>query len=259
VPRELRHGPAAGIRSQLERYSSLFDAVEINSTFYRAHRSRTFERWARSVPEDFRFTLKLPREISHKRRLVGCADLVATFLDESAALGEKRAVLLLQLPPSFSFDPAVCAPFFEAVREQYAGKLACEPRHPTWFGQGPSAVLCSYAIARVAADPAVVPEAAEPAGGRDFVYYRLHGSPRTYYSGYSESYLSGLRDKLETLPAENTAWCIFDNTALGAAAHDGLALRSLLSMRNQVELSRDWSESVAWEKRQRTDDPNDCD
>jgi uncharacterized protein YecE (DUF72 family) len=80
-------------------------------------------------------------------------------------------------------------------------------------------------VARVAADPAVVPAAAEPGGWASTAYYRLHGSPRMYYSAYDAMYLSALAQRLEThRRAGVTAWCIFDNTAHGAAIGNALDL-----------------------------------
>ena len=82
----------------LSRYSGRFPAVEINSSFYRPHRPATYARWASETPDGFAFSLKIPKEITHTRRLVGIDDPLARFLDESSALGPKRGPLLVQLP-----------------------------------------------------------------------------------------------------------------------------------------------------------------
>src|SRR3982750_4264845 len=83
--------------SSLERYAARFSGVEINSSFHRRHRPVTWEKWAESTPPEFKFAVKLPKEISHQRKLVDCGDLLAAFVDEIEGLGEKLAVLLLQL------------------------------------------------------------------------------------------------------------------------------------------------------------------
>ena len=111
----------AGPGSQLERYASVFSCVEINSSFYRPHRTTTYDRWARSVPEDFRFSLKLPKTITHERRLSDCENLLAAFLDASSALGVKRDVLLAQLPPTFGFDEKIAERFFAMFRRRDSG------------------------------------------------------------------------------------------------------------------------------------------
>ena len=227
IPRDLRERfPAEGTR--LERYATAFTCAEINSSFYRPHRRATYERWAASVPDDFAFALKLPKEITHTRRFAGCAEPLERFFDESAGLGAKRAVVLVQLPPSFAFDAALASAFFAELRERYDGGLACEPRHPTWFEPGAGALLGVHRIARVAADPAILPAAAEPGGWGGLRYYRLHGSPRTYWSAYEPERLAGFATSLRGHAAGAPVWCIFDNTAMDAATGNAFTLREML-------------------------------
>ena len=217
----------AGAGTQLERYARVFSCVEINSSFYRPHRRSTYERWAASVPAGFRFSLKLPKEITHTRRLANIADPLARFLDASSGLARKRDVILVQLPPSLAYDDALAASFLEHLSCGYAGRIACEPRHPSWFSAQADTRLASFGIARVAADPAVVPDAARPGGAAGWSYLRLHGSPRTYYSGYDDARLAVLAADVRA--HGKSAWCIFDNTAAGAATGDALRLEEMLS------------------------------
>jgi uncharacterized protein YecE (DUF72 family) len=214
--------------SHLQRYASRFAAVEINSSFYRAHRRSTYERWGASVPEDFRFAVKLPRAITHEQRLVACDVLLDVFLDEVRGLGDRLGPLLVQLPPSLSFDAGHADEFFADLRLRHPGAVVCEPRHATWFAPDAEALMRSYEIARVGADPARLPAAAEPGGWSGLAYYRLHGSPRMYYSAYQPGYLARLAETLrERASAGVPVWCIFDNTTLGAATGDALeTLRS---------------------------------
>ena len=218
-------GEFPGAGSHLERYAQRLPAVEINSSFYRPHRPATYERWARSVPEGFRFAVKLPREITHARRLVGTAGPLTRFLSDASALGDKLGPLLVQLPPSLSFAESVAAAFFGALRAHFGGQVACEPRHPTWFADGAAVLLRHFEVARVAADPARVPRAAEPGGWPGLVYYRLHGSPEMYYSAYGPEYLGTLAEAIAAVVSRAGAvWCIFDNTARGEAARNALDL-----------------------------------
>jgi uncharacterized protein YecE (DUF72 family) len=212
--------------SRLERYSRLFSCVEINSSFYRPHRPATYARWAAAVPGDFRFSLKVPKEITHVRRMVNVSDLVDQFLDETAHLGKKRAALLVQLPPSFAYDPATVPPFFAALHERFDGLVVCEPRHTSWFTPPVDDILRNLRIARVAADPALVPAAGLPGGWDGFVYLRLHGAPRMYYSSYDRSSLEARAAQLRK--CTSPAWCIFDNTALGAGTANALDLERLM-------------------------------
>jgi uncharacterized protein YecE (DUF72 family) len=218
---------AAG--SHLERYASRFDAVEINSSFHRPHRPATYERWSASVPSSFRFSVKLPKTITHGLRLRDAGELLAAFLAEAAGLGDKLGCLLVQLPPSLSLEPAVAADFFADLRACSSVPVACEPRHASWFDAEADDLLRELGVARVAADPARVPPAAEPGGWRGMSYYRLHGSPRMYYSAYPEEYLDALSSRIQAdAAARRAVWCIFDNTTLGAATPNALDLRSRL-------------------------------
>src|SRR4051794_10397874 len=90
--------------SHLERYGAVFNAVEINSSFYRPHRIATYERWAATVPEDFRFAIKVPKSVTHERRLKDTGDLLDQFVSEVTGLGPKLGPLLVQLPPSLAFE-----------------------------------------------------------------------------------------------------------------------------------------------------------
>jgi uncharacterized protein YecE (DUF72 family) len=225
--RDAAHFASEG--SALERYAGTFRGVEINSSFHRPHRPSTWQRWAESVPRDFRFAVKLPKAISHEKKLAGCDELVARFLDEVSLLGDKLAILLLQLPPKLAFDPASVEPFLADLLPRTPARLVCEPRHPSWFEPGPDALLSRLGIPRVAADPARVPVAALPGGWRGLSYFRLHGSPRMYRSSYEDgrldAYAASIRGELE---AGGAAWCMFDNTASSAATGDALSLMAKL-------------------------------
>ncbi len=214
--------------SHLERYAGRFPAVEINSSFYRPHRPATYTRWAASAPLGFRFAVKVPREITHGHRLADPEEALDRFLGECGALEDALGPLLVQLPPSLAFDGAVAASFFAALRERFAGDVVCEPRHPSWFRPEAQQVLVGHQVARVAADPPAVPSAAQPGGWGGLVYYRLHGAPRVYYSAYSEAYLAALATTLREAARSAPVWCIFDNTAEGAATDDALAVMERL-------------------------------
>lgn len=215
--------------TSLQRYSSRFDGAEINSSFHRPHRRSTWQRWADSVPEAFRFSVKLPKTITHGAKLANCEAMLDAHLADAGALGAKLAVHLMQLPPSLGFDPEVAAGFFEILRSRTLAVIACEPRHASWFSGEAEALLRCWQVARVAADPARVPDAALPGGWSGLIYYRLHGSPIVYRSSYD---LKRLRAYAESLRSAEQAWCIFDNTASSAATGNALILKRLLYERS---------------------------
>jgi uncharacterized protein YecE (DUF72 family) len=225
-PQQRRFPPG---ESLLARYSRVLPAVEINSTFYRPHRADTFERWARTVPRAFRFSVKVPGAITHERRLVGSARLLDSFLANLQPLGTRLGCLLVQLPPSLAFDARVVRAFLTVLRKRFERGVALEPRHASWFGSRADQLLVDFEVARVAADPPRAEGDGEPAGWRGLAYYRLHGSPRIYYSAYDQARLEAMADRLRVLRRRRIpTWCIFDNTTLGAATGDALSMNETL-------------------------------
>lgn len=219
--------------SHLERYASVFNAAEINSSFYRSHQPQTYARWASSVPAEFRFSVKVPREISHLRRLRACAKPLARFLDEVGGLGSRLGVLLIQLPPSLAFDRRVVRTFFGLLRRHYGGDAVVEPRNLSWFAAAVEPVLDEFAIGRVASDPAICAAAAIPIARSGLAYWRLHGSPRMYFSRYDDDALRALAERIADEPATQR-WCLFDNTAHGHATADALRLIRLTTPRTRI-------------------------
>ncbi|MES2609163.1 MAG: DUF72 domain-containing protein [Pseudomonadota bacterium] len=229
LPRASQHrfastGPAG---SHLERYARNLPAVEINSSFYRPHQRTTYQRWAAATPPAFRFCAKLPRSITHTARLKDAEPLLQVFLDQVAGLGERLGCLLVQLPPSLSLDMPVADAFLGGLRRLHAkGGVAVEPRHASWFTPEGDALLAHWRAARVLADPVLHDPGRAPGGWPGLVYCRLHGSPRVYYSAYDAALISALALRLQAATREaGSVWCIFDNTASGAAAQNALDLR----------------------------------
>jgi uncharacterized protein YecE (DUF72 family) len=216
--------PGAG--THLQRYARRLNAAEINTSFHRPHRPATYARWAASVPDDFRFAVKLPKAITHQARLADCDDLLARFAGEVAGLGEKRGPLLVQLPPSFGYPGDVAERFFDALDDLLGGPVVIEPRHASWYAPEVDAMLAARRIARVIADPPVPEAAAVPGGWPGLIYIRLHGTPRVYWSNYAPAQLDALATSIAADASET--WVIFDNTASGAALGNALDLRARL-------------------------------
>jgi uncharacterized protein YecE (DUF72 family) len=214
--------------SHLERFAAVFPATEINSSFYRPHRPQTWARWAASVPDGFRFSVKLPKAITHEARLREADALIGKFAQEAGELGAKLGCVLVQLPPKLDFEPDMAGDFFVRLQASFGCMIACEARHPGWFGDDATALLRERGITRVVADPAAGqpgPHVPTTSG----MYIRLHGSPRVYYSTYSPEYLSDLGQRLAAhTAAGHDAWCIFDNTMSPTYADQALYLRDAI-------------------------------
>jgi uncharacterized protein YecE (DUF72 family) len=228
IPRQAAPAfPAEG--SHLQRYAQLFGTVEINSSFYRPHQAKTYARWAASVPDDFSFSVKLPRTITHDAKLVDIAAPLELFARQVDGLGDKLGCVLVQLPPKLGFDASVADAFFTRLQGALGCSVACEARNPEWFGEEATALLRERGVTRVIADPAKGQEGPHVPTTAT-IYVRLHGSPRIYYSSYAPEYLAQLaRDMQAHAAAGRSVWLIFDNTAAGAAATDALALSESLS------------------------------
>ena len=117
--------------THLERYARSLRCAEINSSFYRPHAATTYAKWRDSTPPDFRFAVKMPRTITHELKLQDAREPLVAFLAQTDGLAQKRGPLLVQLPPSFAFDAAIVAPFWDLVRGEYrrSGRVRAEASH----------------------------------------------------------------------------------------------------------------------------------
>jgi uncharacterized protein YecE (DUF72 family) len=227
--KRLKRGPD---QTHLSYYAAHFSCVEINSSFYRPHQPATYARWRDETPELFRFSVKMPRSVTHESHLRRCANEIGRFYEDIVALQPKLAVVLVQLPPALEFNGRIARTFFNSVPRLRGTKVVCEPRHPSWFTGAGDSALRDAGVSRVAADPARCAGAEVPGGSPRFAYFRWHGSPRLYYSKYSDAHLAAFAAAVTSTKAIQT-WCVFDNTAHYAAWDDALQFtRTLCSGSN---------------------------
>jgi uncharacterized protein YecE (DUF72 family) len=167
----------------------------------------------------------MPRTITHELKLQHAREPLVAFLVQTDGLSQKRGPILVQLPPSVSFDATIVIPFLDLLRTVFNGPVVCEPRHATWFLPLAVSLFDRYHISRVAADPPPVAAGVVPAGSPRVAYFRLHGSPRKYWSRYDENYIATLAMAVRSIPSAEDVWCVFDNTASGAAIENAWELR----------------------------------
>lgn len=170
----------------------------------------------------------MPRALTHEGEFKARGEVLDQFLDEVRGLGDKLAVLLVQLPPKLEFERRVANRFFKAVQRRTNVPLVCEPRHPSWGSKQAHGLLNDCSVARVAADPPLWPTADEPGGWHGLVYFRWHGQPRKYYSEYGAECLAKLEAQVAASAAAQV-WAIFDNTAHGYGLDNALTVSDAIA------------------------------
>ena len=220
----------AGIprKDWLRRYASVFDAVEVNATFYGGQKPATFARWRDETPIHFRFAIKGHRIVTHLKRLKGVAEAVSIQRASVAPLAGRLAAVLWQLPANYHRDVPRLREFLAALGEVWADvRHAVEFRHPSWFIEEVAEALAACRVAVCQSDAADWPLWDRVT--TDLVYVRLHGHTRTYASAYSSTGLQ--RWAARVLDWSRRGYSVhvyFDNDAEGAAPRDALRLIDLL-------------------------------
>lgn len=154
---------------QLRFYSSRFPTVELNYTFHKAVTVRLLQGWAKEVPDDFAFSLKAPRRITHDLKLRDAADLVADFFDVAGALRAKLGVILFQIPPFLKRDLPRLEDFLHQTPP--GCRVAVEFRNASWFSDDVYECLRRFGVAMVISEG---PERDTPwTPTADFGYFRL--------------------------------------------------------------------------------------
>lgn len=211
-------------KQELAFASRAVNSIEINGSFYALQTPQRYAQWAADAPEDFRFSVKAPRYITHVKRLHEVATPMANFFASGPLhLGAKLGPFLWQLPPSLSFDAQRIAAFLERLPHdseqarhcardcdselRVSGYLdvergqplrhAIEVRHPSFCQPAFVKLLRKHKVALVFADSAGKWPYAEDLTS-DFVYLRLHGNARLYESGYDEQALKHWQARIAT-------------------------------------------------------------
>lgn len=211
----------------LEFCAERFSSIEVNATFYRLQERKTFRRWRRRTPADFRFAIKGNRYLTHNKKLIDPLPSVRIERDRAAGLGDKLAAVVWQLPRSFRKNMERLHGFAKALRSWRSTRHAIEFRHNTWFDKEVFDCLKAHELAVCQSDATRWP--LWDAVTTDMVYVRLHGHTRTYVSSYSAKQLRLWADRSRRWRKEGRDVHIyFDNDAAGAAPRNALDLIALL-------------------------------
>ena len=207
--------------------ASQFTSIEVNSTFYRLQSEKTFQRWRQETPDNFRFSIKANRYLTHTKRLRNAADSILLEKQHASALNDKLAVILWQLPGNFSINLARLNHFIVALQSWNTVSHTIEFRDPSWFDDRVADLLRQHNIAVCQSDAGSWP--LWQCITADFVYVRLHGKPQTYSSNYSVAKLEKWASQAQLWLKQNRdVYIYFDNDAEAKAPFNALSLQKLL-------------------------------
>ncbi len=215
----------------LAHYASVFDTVELNSTFYRLARPAAAARWVEGTPPGFRFAAKASRYLTHMKRLTDLDQGVQRYYDSIHPLidGRKLGPIVWQLPESFRRDDARVAAALEAVAGLPPGRHAFEFRHESWFVPEVEAMLRAHDVALVIGD---MPSRSFQTHWRTagFTLIRFHYGARGRRGNYSEAELRAWAERIAAWSAETDVFAYFNNDWEGFAPRNALRLRELLGV-----------------------------
>ena len=206
----------------LTYYAKYFQSVEINSSFYRLPNENVLKSWYDKTPDDFIFSVKGSRYITHTKRLLVGQDSVDLFMNRADGLGKKLKVVLWQLPPNFEADSESLESFLKLLKSHKC-RFAFEFRHESWFSEPIYRILRAYNAALVIADSPHFPKTEIQTA--DFSYIRFHGGKYLYDSKYSPKEMKHWSKKIGNLARSGDVFAYFNNDANAYAVKNALELK----------------------------------
>ena len=225
--------PAAfGDKSRLSYYASLFNTVEINSTFRKIPRNATLAKWCNEVSADFQFTLKLIKDVTHVKKLEADTGLLESFLSMAHHIGNKKGCLLVQFPASINAEyreqVQLILEAFNELDNNNQWRKAIEFRNETWYTSETYNMLQGFKAAMVLQD---MPRSnnlhlQQPF---PFYYFRYHGPAGDYRGSYTNEFLQAQAERMKALISTGTDVYAYFNNTMGNAFENARYLRKLLS------------------------------
>ena len=204
--------------SRLSYYASLFSSVEVNATFYKLPKAATLEKWANSVPDNFQFTFKVPKGITHTKGFRFSFEEIELFVETVSSVGDKKGCLLLQLPPKVTIDKEEeLGSILESLSDNAKGwKIAVEFRHPSWYERSTYHLLQGYKAVMVEHD---MPKSATPGIELDekFIYLRFHGPEDRYRGSYDDDFLKAHAKRIQEWIKDGKEVYVYFNNTMGDA------------------------------------------
>lgn len=219
--------------SRLTLYSTFFNSIEVNDSFYKIPQRKTVERWARSVPDGFRFTFKLHQDFTHAKMLSQEPGRTREFIETISSVGTKAACILVQFPPGFKSGSIdyVENLFTELTSEltENQWRIAVEFRDSGWYNDDTLDLLKTFNASLVLQD---IPKSASPfiSTSDDFVYVRFHGPTGNYRGTYNESFLHEYAEHIQAWIEEGKVVYVYFNNTAGSAFDNGQTLKRWLDL-----------------------------
>lgn len=223
--------PEYRLKSRLHYYSSLFNTIEVNSCFYKTPLRSTYEKWARDVPDNFQFTLKLSKDITHAKDLSGDLACMDTFLQAAAGTGNKKGCLLIQFPGKITLD------HFSRVEEiltrlrshdpDQQWRKAVEFRNESWYITETTELLNEHNATMVLHDFSKARLSAW-GGHASFMYLRFHGPGGNYRDSYSEQVLIEKTAMIREMAAAGKDVYVYFNNTAGNAFENARYLQAIV-------------------------------
>jgi len=213
-----------GRNKWFEYYCEHFNTYEINGTFYKFPTAKTLQTWYKKAPKGFLFSLKVPKIITHIKRLAECENELSQFYTACReGLADKLGCVLFQLPPSFSYNEERLQLVLNAVDPEF--KNAVEFRNESWWRQDVYDALTTKNITFCSVNYPKLPT--QLITTNQISYYRFHGNPRLFYSEYNNEELLSLINQLIKAEKIKDAFVYFNNTASTAAILNALKFKDL--------------------------------
>lgn len=208
-------------------YAQHFNTLELNVTFYRFPQLKTLQGWYDKAPDDFSFSAKVPRSVTHYKKFVETEQLVRDFYDVlREGLRDKLACVLFQLPPQFTYTPERLEQVVRQTDPSFRNVI--EFRHESWWRADVQQLLtqhnisfCGVSFPKIVHDDVVV--------NTDTAYYRFHGVPKLFYSEYDNAFIEKIHRQLQHSKQVKTAYIYFNNTASLAALHNAKYFLELIN------------------------------
>ena len=218
------------IKSRLHYYASLFNTLEVNSSFYKVPMASTFEKWSMDVPENFQFTIKLWKEITHVKNLQSDLDKIELFLKAAGHIGNKKGCLLVQFPGKITLEyfnevEAILRKIMEH-HDPNPWRKAIEFRHPSWYTGETMEMLDEYDASIVLHD---IPKAKNLDLNKKaaFIYIRFHGPKGDYRGSYSDDFLNEKYGQIRGWQKSGKDVYAYFNNTMGNALENAFTLQKI--------------------------------